>query len=413
MKKRILLVIPSTTYRTADFIAAAGKMDAEVVVASDHRQALAALVPDTTMSFAFDNPAQIREKVLDAHLRKPFHAVVGVDDLSAYVAAIAGETLSVSHNLPEAVYATLNKFEMRRRLEAGGCPVPSFRVFEATKNPARLAKKVEYPCVLKPLFLSASRGVLRANNRDEFVDAFSRIAALLEEKEVRRRALGKEYRQILVEGYIPGVEVAVEGLLRDGELKTLAIFDKPDPLEGPTFVEGIYVTPSRLPAYVQLEVSARVRQAALAVGLRQGPVHAELRINENGAWPVEIAARSIGGLCSRVLRFRDGVSLEELILRQALGEEVQAVQRERHAAAVMMLPIPREGVLERVDGVEEARKLEGVNGIVITIPAGQAVVPMPWGGRYLGFVFAEGVLPEDAEGAVRKAWGKLTVDIRA
>lgn len=411
--KRILLVIPSTTYRTHDFMLAAEKLALEIVVASDHRQTMANLLPDTTLALNFRKPETITDKALDFARKKPFHAIVGVDDTSAYIAALIAKILSIRHNSLEALEAARNKYQMRRKIAAVKLNSPHFELFSVNENPARLAKKVNYPCVLKPVFLSGSRGVSRANNRDEFESAFREIGRLLAEKEVSAKGYGDETKQILVEDYIPGVEVALEGILINRELKTLAIFDKPDPLEGPHFVETIYVTPSRLPGYVQREAIHAAHWAALALGLENGPIHAELRINEKGAWVVELAARSIGGLCSRTLRFDSGMSLEELILRQAVGEDVGAIQREKAAAGVMMLPIPKEGILQDLKGVADANTIPGIEDMIITIPTGQPVAPMHKGGKYLGFIFARGDSPEAVETAIREAYGKLEVVVES
>lgn len=410
---RILLVIPSSTYRTHDFMVAAGKLNVEVVVASDHRQALAALAPDTTMALNFRKPETVVEKVREFARQKPFRAVVGVDDASAYIAALAAQALGIPHNSVPAVAASRNKYLMRQKMAAVNLNSPGFQRFSTAEDPLRLANKAAYPCVLKPLFLSGSRGVARADTPEQFIAAYREIEALLREPEVSGKGYGEEARQILVEDYIPGSEVAVEGLLFNREFKSLAIFDKPDPLEGPHFVETIYLTPSRLPGYVQREVIHAAQQAAGALGLENGPVHAEARINEKGAWVVEIAARSIGGLCSRVLRFEGGMSLEELILRQALGEDVSAIQREKSAAGVMMLPVPGEGILREVKGTEAAKAVPGVEALIITIPAGQKVRPMERGGRYLGFVFARGDFPEEVEDSIREAYRRLEVVIGA
>lgn len=409
--KRILLVIPSTTYRTHDFLLAAEKLAVEIVVASDHRQAMANLVPDTTLALNFRQPETIAEKVLDFVQKKPFDAIVGIDDTSAYIAALIAKILSVPHNFPEAVEAARNKYHLRRKIAAVKLNSPRFELFLVNKNPARLTQKVNYPCVLKPVFLSGSRGVARANNPNEFESAFREIQSLLSDKEVSAKGYGDEAKQILVEDYIPGVEVALEGMLINREFKNLAIFDKPDPLEGPHFVETIYVTPSRLPGYVHREAIHAAHWAALALGLENGPIHAELRINEKGAWVVEIAARSIGGLCSRTLRFDGGMSLEELILRQAVGEDISAIQREKAAAGVMMLPIPKEGTLQDLKGVEKAKMVPGIEDVIITIPAGQPVAPMHKGGKYLGFIFARGDSPEAVETAIREAYSRLEVVI--
>ena len=410
--KRILLVIPSSTYRTHDFMVAAQKIGVELIVAADHRQAMAALVPDTTLALNFRKPETLAEGIKQFVARRGFEhpafdAIVGVDDTSAYVAALLAQILHLPHNPVEAVRSARNKYQMRQKIAAAGLNYPFFRVFPAKKNPSRIAKQIDFPCVLKPLFLSASRGVIRANNRDEFVAAFERISNLIADPTVAAKAYNDEASHILVESYIPGVEIALEGILINGEFKTLAIFDKPDPLEGPHFVETIYATPSLLPAYVQREVTHSVHRAALGMGLRNGPVHAEVRINDKGSFVIELAARSIGGLCSRVLRFGDGITLEELILRQAIGEDINHIQRERSAAAVMMIPIPKSGMLKSINGVDEAKAVPGIENVIITIPVDQPVEPMPWGGRYLGFIFARETLPEEAEAAIREAHSKL------
>lgn len=411
--KRILLIIPSSSYRTRAFMSAAFQVGVEVVVASDHRQALAALVPDTTLALNFQQPRQVAGKVRGLAGSKPFDAVIGVDDRSAWIAALAAQALGLPHNPPDALQAARNKLLMRRKLAAAGLNSPGFAVFPATKSPQKVADRVKFPCVLKPIFLSASRGVSRADTPDEFAAHFEFLTSLLRDPEVRSLAQNSEARKVLVEDYIPGVEVAVEAILTAGQFKALAIFDKPDPLEGPHFVETIYLTPSRLPGYVQREVLETARRSAQALGLQSGPIHAEIRLNENGAWPVEIAARSIGGRCSQVLHFQPEMTLEELILRQAIGEDISHVQREKAAAGVMMIPIPAAGILEGVDGVAEARAIDGVEDLHITIPPGQRVEPMPRGGRYLGFIFARGASPEEVESTLRAAHRRLNIAIQA
>jgi biotin carboxylase len=295
---------------------------------------------------------------------------------------------------------------MREVLAEAGLPSPPFHRVFLEENPEDAARRVAYPCVLKPLFLAGSRGVIRVDSPAQFVAAFHRIAAILRRPEVAIQG-GPLARQILVEGYIPGDEVALEGLLVNGRLKVLALFDKPDPLEGPFFEETIYVTPSRLPAAIQEKVAAGTTQAVKAVGLNAGPVHAELRLNERGEWIIEIAPRSIGGLCSRALRFGEGVSLEEVILRHALGHEVESLKREKRAAGVMMIPIPHAGILREVRGKEEAEEVPGIEEIRLTMPVGQELIPLPEGARYLGFILARGETPDDVEASLREAHRRL------
>jgi biotin carboxylase len=288
-------------------------------------------------------------------------------------------------------------------------PVPRFRRIALDEQPLRASRGVEYPCVLKPLTLSASRGVIRANNADQFIAAFQRIGALLRSDDVS--VAGDAARYLLAEEYVPGLEVALEGLLTAGELHTLALFDKPDPLEGPFFEETIYVTPSRLPPGVQDVIGKTSAAACAALGLTEGPIHAELRLNDDGPWVLEVAARSIGGLCSRTLRFGTGMSLEEIILRHALGWPIATLERERRAAGVMMIPIPRAGRLDGVRGVDDAKAVPCVEDVVVSAHVGQTLVPLPEGWQYLGFIFARADTPAEVEDTLRIAHARLRFDI--
>jgi biotin carboxylase len=282
-------------------------------------------------------------------------------------------------------------------------------LLDLSDDPEEAAGRVGYPCVLKPTILAGSRGVVRADDPAAFVAAFRRVAAILREPETS--SLGEGATEVLVEDFIPGREVAVEGLLVEGELHVLALFDKPDPLDGPYFEETIYVTPSRLPADVQAAIGAEARWAARALGLTEGPIHAELRVNDEGPWVVEVAARTIGGLCSRSLRFGAGLSLEELVLRHALGIELDSLERERRPAGVMMIPIPRGGVLRSVRGREDALAVPGIEDVTISAHVGQELVPLPEGSRYLGFILARAESPETVEAALRAAHERLDFDV--
>ncbi len=295
---------------------------------------------------------------------------------------------------------------MRELLARGGAPSPAFRVFSLDEAPERRSREVGYPCVLKPTFLAASRGVIRADTPEQFQAAWRRIAAILEAPELVRRG-GAAARELLVEDFVPGVEVALEGLLTGGRLRTLALFDKPEPLEGPFFEETIYVTPSRLPETAQASLREAAARGAEALGLKDGPIHAELRWNTEGAWILEIAARSIGGLCARTLSFGAGMSLEELVLRHALGRPLPEASSDERAAGVMMIPIPAAGVLEEVGGLEAARAVPGVVDVTISAHPGQRLVPLPEGSRYLGFLFSRAADPATAEAALRRAHAKL------
>lgn len=407
---RVMLLIPSTSYRAPDFMEAAQRLGIEVVVGSDERHPLEDLFPGRQVALNFVDVEYGTDQIEAFAEHFPLDTIVAVDDPGTRLAAAASRRLELPHNPVAAVEATRNKALLRQRLAGAGIPSPSFRVFPTDCDPAAVARTLPFPVVLKPLALSASRGVIRADSPDEFQSAFERLRRILGEPS-NVRECGELAGRILVEGYIPGLEVALEGLLSDGELHVLALFDKPDLLEGPFFEETIYVTPSRLAPRDQRLIAETTARAAAALGLRDGPIHAELRLNEKGAFPVDIAARSIGGLCSRTLTFGTGMSLEELILRRAVGAEAPSLERETRAAGVMMIPIPAGGLLKGVEGVAEAEAVPLIESVTITVHAGGRITPLPEGGEYLGFIFARGAQPADVEAALREAHALLRFDI--
>jgi len=401
----------ATTYKAGAFLEAAGRLDVAVTVGSDRPQALAGLNPAGHLTLDLADP-EAAARAIEAFARaNPVRAIVAADDEGALTAALAAQALGLPHHPPEAVRAARSKLLTRERLAAAGLPCPWFEPVALSEEPEAAAARLRYPCVLKPLALAASRGVMRADDPAGGAAALRRLAALLARPDARM-ADGAPATSVLAEGYVPGAEVAVEGVLTRGRFRVLAIFDKPDPLEGPTFEETIYVTPTRLDLAQRRAVVEGAQAALRALGLVHGPVHAELRLDPSCAWVLEIAPRSIGGLCSRALRFGAGVSLEELILRHALGREIDALEREREASGVMMIPIPARGRLGAVRGVEAARAVPGVDEVQISIRPGQLVEPLPEGARYLGFIFARGAAPAQAEAALREAHRKRSFDIQ-
>jgi biotin carboxylase len=404
--KRALLLMTPATYRAGAFMQAAKHLELDVIAGLDLPEVLADYwhVP---LGVDFADTSSSVKTIVDYAREHPIDAILSLDDSASELAALASAALGLAHNSPQAAEAARDKLLMRRLMSAGGAPCPIFRNFLLSEDVHVIARQVGYPCVLKPRRFSGSRGVIRADNEAEFVAAHTRLKRLL---------LGEGYSEssgsFLVEDFIPGREVAVEGLLTHGRLKVLALFDKPDPLDGPFFEETIYVTPSRLPDDTQQDIARCVAIAASSLGLREGPVHAELRVNDKGPWMLEIAGRSIGGLCSTVLEFGTGMCLEELILRHAIGEDITAVERDGHAAGVMMIPIPGAGMLKAVQGVEEARNIPLVTGVEITARLNHPLVPLPEGSSYLGFIFARGDSPEMVEEAIRRAHGCLHFVIR-
>jgi biotin carboxylase len=404
---RVLLLLPTTTYRTKAFMEAASRLGVEIVAASEVPSTMQALNPAGLMTLNFLDP-EIAARDSAAFAREHrIDAVIPVDEDTAVAAAQIAAELQLSNNSVASAVTAKDKYRMRSALKEAGVRVPRFWHFTLEDDLIAQASEIEYPCVVKPVFLSTSRGVMRVDNEEQFIGAIHRLKLILEMKDVARRG-GPAVREVLAEKFVPGLEIAVEGLLTEGRLRILAIFDKPDPLDGPFFEETIYVTPSRLSDEIQLRVASTTEAAARAMGLERGPVHAELRINDDGVWVIEVAARAIGGLCSRALRFEPGdSSLEELIIRHALGEVVDGIERESQAAGVMMIPIPRAGVLREVEGLDEARQSPNIEDIVITAHLGQAISPPPEGSSYLGFIFSRAESASIAEEALREAHKRI------
>ena len=405
---RLLLLLPTVTYRTVAFIEAARRLGVAVTVASERPSTFERANPAGLVTFDFADPAHAAEQARAFARTHLVHGVVAVDDDTAVVAAAIAEELGLRGNPVAAARAARDKHRQRQLLAAAGVAVPRFELLPTAADPERVARGASYPCVLKPLRLSASRGVVRADDPQGFVAAFERIKRILEQADPASRSL-------LVEEFMPGREVAVEGLVTRGSLQVLALFDKPDPLDGPFFEETIYVTPSRLARTAQQEIAACAQAAVRALGLREGPIHAEVRHNDRGAWLIELAARPIGGRCSGALRFESGetgngrrdTSLEELIIRHALGMELPTLEREHQASGVMMIPVPGAGVLREVRGVDAAQAVPLVEEVVITMHHGQMLVPWPEGSRYPGFIFARGETSEAVEAALRAAHARL------
>lgn len=391
----MVLLLPTSTYRAADFIAAARSLGAEVVVASDRLSPAASTEGVRAVELPFDDPDRAAALLANLDDRGPVDAVIAVDDQGVVTAARAGRLLGLPHNPPEAASRTRDKRDLRAALGAAEVPQPRWATIDDLDDLPDLG----FPCVVKPARLSGSQGVIRAN------DARAARAAAL-----RASAIACD-GPLLVEEYVPGFEIAVEGLMRGGALDVLAVFDKPDPLDGPYFEETIYVTPSRCTDEVLSRCTRVTADAAVALGLREGPVHAELRIDGDRVWVIDVAARSIGGLCARTLRFGAGISLEEVILRHALGLPLDDLRREAAASGVMMLPIPRSGTLRAVHGQDRARAAPGIVGLEIAINPGRPVVALPEGDRYLGFLFARSATPAAVETALRAAHAELEIVI--
>lgn len=405
-RKRVLFLLSPQSYRNAAFMDASKRLDMDVVQAVDVPEALAREW-GVDLGVEFGKPDIAVEQLQDRLRKNPVDAVLALDDSATLLASRLSSSLGLPHNSPDAAVAARDKWVMRQRLHEHGVPAPRATRYELKGDPQEFADQVRYPCVVKPNLLSGSRGVIRADTPTELISAFNRTRSILESDGFSADTAG-----ILIEDYLPGIEVALEGILTEGSLQVLALFDKPDPLEGPYFEETIYTTPSKLPEAVQEDIARCTERASAALGLRTGPVHAELRVNDDGPWIIEIAGRSIGGLCSTILEFGTGQSLEELILRHAIGERVQGTERNDRAVGVMMIPIPRAGILKSVSGVDDARATEGITGVEISAKLNHPIVPLPEGSSYLGFIFAEGSTPDEVETSLRTSHQKLEFRIQ-
>jgi ATP-grasp domain/L-amino acid ligase C-terminal domain 2 len=413
--KRLLLFTAKLGYQTRSFEEAARKLGVQFVYITDRCHQLEDPWGDRAIPVHFETPEVAAYTVMESLCRQDVGGILALGDRPAVAAAYAARGLGISYNHPAAVEACRSKLRMREVFRDAGLRVPWFRILPLHPTPEPALLGISYPCVLKPLSLSASQGVVRANNREEFLAAAARIRCLLESPEIlsTREA---NLDQMLVEGYIPGREVAVEGLLTSGVLRILAIFDKPDPLEGPYFEETIYITPSRLPESRQQAIEQCTVDSARALGLSHGPIHAEFRINDDGIWPLEIAPRPIGGLCARALRFLSSqqpepIGLEELLLRHALVLPGHDAPREPLASGVMMIPVPASGTLDEIRGEDSARLTPGITDLLITARMRDYIAAWPEGSSYLGFIFARRSQPEEAERALRSAHEKLKFSI--
>jgi biotin carboxylase len=418
---RILLLLPTTTYRTQAFVDAARRQGVDVTIGSEKPNALASLNPTAFLTLRFRDPPHAARQAAQFAAKHPFDAVVPVDSQVVTVAAAICELLGLRHNSVESIATAENKHHMRQVFEQASVPSPQFRLCSLDDERGALATRIEYPCVIKPLALSASQGVIRADDDGQFIRAVSRLEAILKREhdalpasdisgDGRRSSQVRSLEssgQFLVEQFVGGPEVALEGMLSRGELRMLALFDKPDPLNGPFFEETIYVTPSRVAAEMQEAIAQCAEQAARALGLTEGPIHAELRLASDGPSVIEVNARSIGGLCSRVLRFGTGMSLEELIIRHALEEDFELPKRQSQAAGVMMIPTTRGGVLIEVRGLDQAKAVRRIEDVTISAHLGQRLVPLPEGSRYLGFIFSRAPSPELVEAALRESHAQL------
>ena len=402
-RSRLLLIAPPNSYRTVAYLESARQQGVDVLVASEGKHSL---VGEIAAGLHLDLSApDALEILLEAARDQPFSGVVATDDTTVELGSRIAQALGLPHNEPQAARISRYKDLSRQALADAGVPVPEFYVVNLNGDVAGQCAGISYPCVVKPLSLSASRGVIRADNAEELLSACARVEAIIASENMSDAWLRSH---VLVEGYVGGAEVALEGLLQQGELAVLAIFDKPDPLQGPYFEETYYITPSRHSEDLQQKIVATVKSACVGIGLREGPVHAEVRLAESGCVIIEVASRTIGGECARLLAFGTGHSLEALVIAHAVGKPL-AIKPPAGAAGVLMIPIHEAGILRRIEGITAARAVPFIEDILISIRDGYELLPLPEGSSYLGFMFASAATPEQVEAALRIAHDHLTV----
>ena len=401
---RVLVIVPNDSYRAADFIAAAEALGVDLSIASEERPPLR--TDDRFVRIDCTDPIGSAAAVADLASQTPIDAIVAADDTGVEIAALAGTALGLPANSPSAAHATLDKAAARKALANAEVSQPEFRLLTAIDDPAAVAGDFGGPVVIKPTNLSGGRGVLRVNAPEDAAETTQRIRGILAASGTDPAA------DLLVERYVDGPEVSVEAIVWDGEVEILAVFDKPVPMTGPAFEESIFVTPSQHSAEVLAEVERVTTAAVHALGLTEGPIHAELRIERGRALIIEVAGRTIGGLCGRALRFGLlGAPLEIMVLRHALGMRKRSLRREHAASGVLMIPIPRQGTLRGIEGLDAVRSMPHVTSVEITAPLGSHIAPPPDGDRYVGFVFARAADPASVEASLRRAMETIEVAV--
>lgn len=404
LRDRVLVIAPHGSYRTTPFIKAANQLNVNVLIASQGEHSIvSAYVQGLHIDFRKEN--QAIKKILAEAKKQPFLGIIGTDDVTTELAARIAAKLNLPHNKPQAVKIAQRKDLARLSLQNAKVKIPQFDLLTTSKPLLEQNIQVTFPAVIKPVVLSASRGVIRVNDFFELEQAVERIKKMLADELQIEASLRKI---LLLEEFVPGEEVAIEGMLHGGELDVLAIFDKPDPLDGPFFEETYYLTPTSFSREIQHEIKQTLLAACQAYGLKEGPIHAECRINEKGVWILEVAARTIGGLCGRLLSLGTGYSLEELVLLHAMGKRVE-IKTLDSAAGVLMIPIPGAGILKRVEGILEAQRIPFIKDVMVEVRDGYELIPLPEGNSYLGFIFAEAATVKETEQALRDAHNCLNI----
>lgn len=392
----LLLIAPANSYRIAPYLKAALNLGLKVLVASNSKYSL---VPEIALGVTvdFNNQSEAQSLILKAIKDLRIQCVLATDDSCVSLSSHIAQHLGLAHNQPSATKLTSRKDLARKATQIAGRNTPEFNIINLHQA-SQFSRSINYPVVIKPLNLSASKGVIRANDPEQFIAACLTINTILS----RSNVTGFERDNVLVETYLEGPEFAIDGILIDGDFHLLAIFDKPEPLTGPYFEETYYLTPSQLTQSHQAALIEEVARSCDAYNLKQGPIHAEARITKNGIFLIELAARTIGGQCGQLIEFSLQQKLEEVIIRGLCGEPPNLPPKPT-PAGVLMIPVETAGILKRVEGLTAAMQVEFIQDIEIHIQEGYELLPLPEGSSYLGFIFAQAPTQGQAFNALKKA----------
>lgn len=405
--KNILLLVPTETYRAEAFITGAAALGVSLTIASERRQAMAASMGRRTLVVSMQNPEVGLKQIEQAADNMQFDAIISVDDGGLATAALASKKLGLKYISTNSAQMSNNKIAMRKRLEQTEISKPWFLVHKPTNKISITTGAIpSFPIIVKPASLSGSIGVMRIDAPEDVESAL----ALCESIQMDHGCGGDT--QTLIEQYISGVECAVEAMVFNDQLKILAIFDKPRPLEGPYFAETIYVAPSERDREIQNKLQSTLEEARKALEIKTGPIHAEFRItSDREVYLIELAARSIGGMCSNAIPLSGGRSLEELIIAEALGMEIPEFAIENQASGVFMMPVPAKGVLRSISGVEEAKSTRWITNVTLSMMINSEVSPIPYDARYVGFIFAKAPTSRAVVEALEEAFKKIEIEI--
>ncbi len=371
--KKLLLVIPENSYKSNDFVVAAEKLGIDFLIITDSEQ-VSSKFSDTVIINKFD--AELNKNNLKK-LKDVTH-VLPVDHSALKFSGYLVDLLEVKGNKLESINLSMNKYESRKIFNSLLDIKVNNEIIKNIDDVNTFINK-NGTSVLKPIYGTASKSVLKINNVEKNKEQIEKLMQDCFDQD------------LVIEEYIDGKEYALEGTIINSELKKIVIFDKPVEYKHPYFEESIYITPSELSSEAEKRVVSIVDKACKKIGLEDGPVHVEFKINENQIFIIEINPRMIGGLCSRCLSFGlFKVSLEEIILHAFMNNELKNIELLNNYVGVLMIPTPKSGKFISINK-EELENIPNISNVEITVPEGSDLLEPPYGDKYLGFAFSQGI----------------------